>query len=393
MIYKFADCILDCDRHVLIRAGEDVHVEPQVFDLLRLLVENAGRLVSKDAIVDVVWGGRIISEATISARINAARAAVGDTGAAQKIIKTVPRRGFELVAKVSAIEAPRPSEATLPKQTIRYATSPDGTSIAWSTAGDGPPLLFAWHHLSHLEKDWSSALLRGNFAAVSERHRVIRYDIRGSGLSDPIQDADTLDQHVEDMIAVADAAGLESFPVVAVLQSAAVVIRLAARYPDRVSRLVLHNAYARGRAIRGGAAEAPEHDPFIALLNSGGWGDVTNGFMRAWMTMTLPSASFEETTEAIELIAHSGSTRDALVQRGLIDHLDVTDDLALVQCPTLVIHARLCPIHPVSEGRRVAAGIPDAEFLEIDSANAFPIASDPGFERQWAATLDFLDRA
>jgi pimeloyl-ACP methyl ester carboxylesterase len=195
------------------------------------------------------------------------------------------------------------------------------------------------------------------------------------------------------MIAVADAAGLESFPVVAVLQSAAVAIRLAARHPDRVSRLVLHNAYARGRAIRGGAAEAPEHDPFIALLNSGGWGDATNGFMRAWMTMTLPSASFEETTEAIELIAHSGSTRDALVQRGLIDHLDVTDDLALVKCPTLVIHARLCPIHPVSEGRRVAAGIPDAEFLEIDSANAFPIASDPGFERQWAATLDFLDRA
>ena len=70
------------------------------------------------------------------------------------------------------------------------------------------------------------------------------------------------------MIAVADAAGLETFPVVAMLQNAAVAIRVAAKYPDRVSRMVLTNAYARGRAIRENAAEVPEHDPFIALLSS-----------------------------------------------------------------------------------------------------------------------------
>ena len=390
MIYRFSGYALDTGRHVLTREGREISIEPQVFDLLRVLVENAGSLVTRDKLIEDVWDGRIVSEASISTRINAARAAVGDNGKDQAIIRTVPRRGFEMIAAVSLdAEGSAPEERKL-NQTVRFTSSPDGTSIAWSSTGDGVPLLYAWHHLSHLEADLACGFLEPAFRAMADRHRLIRYDIRGAGLSDPIGENDTIDQHVEDMIAVADAAGLTRFPVVAVLQSAAVAIRAAARYPDRISRLVLQNGYARGRALRKNAPEQSEHDPFIALLTSGGWGDPTDAFMRAWATLVLPAASFDETTEMIELIAHAGTTRDALLQRNLIDHLDVTGDLAQVRCPTLVIHARLCAIHPSSEGRRVAAGIPDAEFLELDSANTFPISSDPSFKRQLKATLDFL---
>ena len=393
MIYVFGDTRLDLGRHVLTRGGETIPVEPQVFDILHLLAENAGSLVTKDRLIEAVWQGRIISEATISARINAARNAVGDTGRDQRIIRTVPRRGFEMVAAVTVEADAAPPPAPAFRQTIRYAASADGAGIAWSSAGDGPPVLYAWHHLSHLEKDWASGLHGPALTAFADRRRLIRYDVRGSGLSDPIRPEDDLDAHVADMIAVADAAGLDRFPIVATLQAAAVAIRLAATRPERVSRLVLINGYARGRATRENAPEDSESDPFIALLLSGGWGDPDNGFMRAWATMVLPMATFDETTELIRLIAHASSTEDVLLQRGLIDRLDVQDDLARVRAPTLVIHARMCAIHPVAEGRRVAAGIPGAEFLEVDSSNTFLIASDPAFGRFFDATMEFLDRA
>ena len=392
MIYAFSGNRLDTGTHVLTRNNVEIPVEPQVFDVIRVLAENHGELVTKDQMIDAVWDGRIVSDATISARINAARTAVGDNGKDQSIIRTVTRRGFKMVAAVERLDQNEKTSSEELEQTIRYTTSTGGTSIAWSSAGSGTPLLSAWHHLAHLEQDWISPLLRPGFEWMAEKHRLIRYDIRGSGLSDPIRPGDTIDQHAEDMLAVADAAGLDRFPVLATLQAAAAAIRLAVRHPDRISCLVLQNGYARGRAMRTNAPEDPESDPFIALLNSGGWGDPDNGFMRAWATMVLPMATFGETTEFIRLIANSGTPEEALVQRSLIDRLDVTDDLARVRAPTLVIHARLCALHPVAEGRKTAAGIPNAEFLEVDSSNTIFIASDPVFERVFKAKLEFLDR-
>lgn len=393
MMYSFSGNRLDTGRHVLVRDGELVAVEPQVFDILCLLVRNAGQLVTKDQLIDEIWDGRIVSEASISSGINAARTAVGDNGRDQRIIRTVPRRGFEMVADVVSEETGTATgqPTARMRQTIRYAAAPDGRSIAWSSAGEGPPVLYAWHHLSHLEKDWESDLLAPWNRALARAHRVIRFDNRGTGLSDRITPEDTLDDHVADMLAVADAAGLARFPIVAWLQSGAVAVRLAARHPERVSRLILLNTYARGRSKRGQAPAGPGDDPFISLIRSGGWGDPADGFMRAWATMVLPMAGADQTTELIRLIAHAGTTDDALLQRELIDNLDVTEDLAGVEAPTLVIHARMCAIHPATEGRRVAAGIRDAEFIEVDSSNTFFIAGDPTIDRVIGAVLEFLD--
>jgi TolB-like protein/DNA-binding winged helix-turn-helix (wHTH) protein/Tfp pilus assembly protein PilF len=104
MIYQFADCALDCSLRQLTVAGKPVHVEPQVFDVLRHLIEHRDTVVSRDELIEAVWQGRIVSEATISARIWAARHAVGDTGNAQAVIRTVPRRGFHFVAPVCVVE-------------------------------------------------------------------------------------------------------------------------------------------------------------------------------------------------------------------------------------------------------------------------------------------------
>ena len=102
MIYRFANCLFDSRLRELRVDGDAVHVEPQVFDVLWHLIENRDRVVSRDELVDVVWQGRSVSEATISARIFAARHAIGDTGTAQTAIRTLPRRGFRFVSPVDS---------------------------------------------------------------------------------------------------------------------------------------------------------------------------------------------------------------------------------------------------------------------------------------------------
>ena len=96
---RFDDFVLDIGAAELRRKGEAVSVEPQVFDLIRLLVENAGRVVSRDDIIEHVWGGRVISDTAISTRINAARRALGDDGKTQRYVKTIQRRGFRFEAQ------------------------------------------------------------------------------------------------------------------------------------------------------------------------------------------------------------------------------------------------------------------------------------------------------
>ena len=100
MRYLFEDYALDTDRRELHRAPNVVVVTPQVFDLLDYLIQNRERVVSKDDLISAVWNGRIVSDAALTTRLNAARSAIGDTGENQRLIKTLPRKGFRFVGTV-----------------------------------------------------------------------------------------------------------------------------------------------------------------------------------------------------------------------------------------------------------------------------------------------------
>src|SRR3954470_7031966 len=108
MQFHFSDHVLDARLRELTRAGETVGVEPQVFDLLVYLVQNRNRVVSKDDLIETVWDGRIVSESTLTSRINAARRAVGDSGKDQAVIRTIARKGFRFVGDVSMPAAAEP---------------------------------------------------------------------------------------------------------------------------------------------------------------------------------------------------------------------------------------------------------------------------------------------
>jgi TolB-like protein len=111
--FLFADCILDPDRRELARASKQVAIGPQVFDLLLYLLQNRDHVVSKDRLLDAVWGGRIVSESTLTSHINAVRKAIGDNGEEQQLLRTVPRKGFRFVGDVREAQCSERSEGDL----------------------------------------------------------------------------------------------------------------------------------------------------------------------------------------------------------------------------------------------------------------------------------------
>src|ERR1700744_2538820 len=132
MILSFGDYDIDVERRELRRAKTPVHVEPQVFDLLVYLVNNRDRVVSKDDLIALVWGGRIVSDSTLTSRINAARIAIGDSGKDQKLIRPIPRKGFRFVGDVTQqLHDPQPADAAPRENQPRSALPlPDRPAIA-----------------------------------------------------------------------------------------------------------------------------------------------------------------------------------------------------------------------------------------------------------------------
>src|SRR4051812_26320640 len=128
--YLFDDFALDTDRRELSRGAEVIGVAPQAFDLLVFLIRNRDRFVSKDDLIAAVWGGRIITDAALTTRLYVARSAVGDTGGGQRLIKTLPRKGFRFVGAVREEAGPGRTPASISFEPARAALVSDRPSIA-----------------------------------------------------------------------------------------------------------------------------------------------------------------------------------------------------------------------------------------------------------------------
>src|SRR5829696_634870 len=181
-----------------------------------------------------------------------------------------------------------------PKQTIRFCTSDDGTRIAYAESGDGPPLIKVANWLSHLEFDWDSPVWRHWLVELSRTHRLIRYDERGCGLSDRDVDDLSFDAWLRDLEVVVDATGFERFPLLGISQGASIAIAYAVKYPERVTHLVLHGGYARGRALRISTAQQQESAEMMLKLVELGWGGQNPAFRQFFTSLFIPDASLEQ---------------------------------------------------------------------------------------------------
>jgi DNA-binding winged helix-turn-helix (wHTH) protein len=337
--FDFSGYSLDIDRRELRRGPNLVEIEPQVFDLLVYLIENRERVVSKDDLIASVWGGRIVSESTLTSRITAARKAVGDTGAEQALIRTVSRKGIRFVGTLNQATGggAGPQLLPAPRQEIRFCTASDEIRIAYAMTGKGPAILKAANWLTHVEYDWQNPIWSKLLRSLASGHLLIRYDDRGAGLSDRQPAEISFETFVRDLESVADAAGLDRFALFGASRGSAVSIAYAVRHPERVSHLILYGGYARGRHRR--RSDLGHADAILTLFREG-YAAENRAIHQMLKYSFFPAATDEQRQWFTDLQQITTSAETALKIRQATFGIDVSDLLERVTAPTLVLHCR-----------------------------------------------------
>jgi len=278
-------------------------------------------------------------------------------------------------------------------QRIRYLQTSDGVKLAWAEAGSGPVLVKAANWLTHLEYDWESPVWQHWIRFFAEHFHFVRYDERGCGMTDWNVGDVSFPRWVEDLETVVDASEVRApLALLGISQGAAVSIAYAVRHPERVSRLILYGPYARGWAGRGDQEGQREYEAIVELVRLG-WGKDNPAFRQIFTSRFIPGGTDEQVGWFNELCRKTSSPAVAAELLATRAHILVTDLLARVHVPTLVIHAREDMICPIAEGRLVAAGIRDAQFVELDSRNHILLEREPAWERFKEVVLEFAGLA
>lgn len=276
------------------------------------------------------------------------------------------------------------------RQRIHYLRTSDDVRLAWSDSGSGPVVAKASNWLTHLEQDLDSPVWRHWIRFFSAHFRFVRFDERGCGMSDWNPGGLSLERWVNDLEAVVDAAKpSEPVALLGISQGAAICIAYAVRHPERVSHLVLYGGYARGVAHRGNDVLHRQYRAMIDLTRIG-WGSDNPTFRQVFTSRFIPGGSAEQ-LQWFNDLCRKTTTGDIAAQ--LFEartFVDVSGLLERVQAPTLVLHARDDEVLPIAEGRLMASGIPNSEFVELDSRNHILLEHEPAWARFQDAVLDFL---
>jgi pimeloyl-ACP methyl ester carboxylesterase len=182
-----------------------------------------------------------------------------------------------------------------------------------------------------------------------------------------------------DLEAVVDALALERFALLGISGGAATSIAYAVRHPHRVSKLVLFGGYAQGRNKRDSPQDAEEAQAFLTMARKG-WGDDRSAFARAFFSFWLPTGSPEQLKSFIDLmrIGEGGAGVDL---RRAVDDIEIVDLLPNVAVPTIVFHSIHDKLVPFDQGRRLAASIPNARFVPLESENHALLSDEPAWAK------------
>jgi pimeloyl-ACP methyl ester carboxylesterase len=376
---------LDQTLFELRRAGAVVPMEPQAFDVLSYLVAHRDRIVTKEELMDAVWGGRFVSESAVTSRIKQARRALGDDGQAQRFIRTQHGRGYRYVGSADRppasddVRADGPTVHAPVQAPVRHTLS-DGLHIAYQVTGasrDGGPLASAPDivlisgFVSHLELDWDDPRHARFLDGLGEMGRLIRFDKRGTGMSDRPEGIPDLETRMHDVLSVMDSVGSRQAVVCGYSEGGPMALLLAATHPERVSRLVLYGSYAKRswaedypwaqtieqrREYTQRLVEGWDWEADLAMRNP-----TSDAAMRRWWGLRMRASATPATVQAV---------------MQMNDLIDVRDVLPAIKVPTLVLHRREDALFDVEEAVYLADRIPGARLQVLDGADHF-VAGDP----------------
>jgi pimeloyl-ACP methyl ester carboxylesterase/DNA-binding winged helix-turn-helix (wHTH) protein len=380
------DLELDEELFEVRRSGVRVPLEPQAFDVLLHLVRHRGRVVSKEELMDSIWGGRFVSETAVTSRIKQIRHALGDDGRTQRVVSTLHGRGYRFVASVREI---LPGSESVPQSgsvreavarrpvsgdsrgPVRYTVS-DGLHIAYQVTGGGDvDIVLIPGFVSHLDVDWDDPRHAYFLDRLGTMGRLIRFDKRGTGMSDRPPGVPDLETRMHDVLAVMDAVGSERAVLCGYSEGGPMAVMMAAMHPERVHSLVLYGSYARRlwAADYPWARTAEERRAHTdRLVASWDW--------EADLRMRCPSgdeAMQRWWSRRVRAAATPTTVRALMEMNSLVD---VRELLPPIKVPTLVLHRDGDALATVDEARYIAEHIPGAE-LKILHGDDHLVSGDP----------------
>jgi len=382
-VLSFGEFRLDPVSGHLYRHDAAVPLAPKAFALLQCLVNQAGRLVSKAELLGAVWPGVFVGDAVLKSTIREVRKALGDSSTEPRFIETAHRRGYRFMAPVTVAAEPPAHAGATPR--VRYAQS-GAVNIAYQVVGEGPiDIVFVMGWVSHLESFWSEPHFARFLNRLATRARLILFDKRGTGLSDPVpvSQLPSLDERLDDVRAVMDAAGSERAVVLGVSEGGPLCSLFAATYPEKTEALIMIGSYARRLRDHDypWGPTRDEHAHFCQRIIEEWGGPV--GIEERAPSLSADPAFRDWWASYLRMGASPGA---AVALTRMNAEIDVREVLPTIRVPTLVIHRSGDQLLKVEEGRYLASRIPGATLVELPGPDHLPFVGDQD------ALLDAVDR-
>jgi pimeloyl-ACP methyl ester carboxylesterase len=374
---------------VISDTGTPIHLRPQSLDVLRSLARCRGRVVSKEDLLRDVWGRAPVTDDVIYQCIRDIRHAFGEDG--KSAIRTVSRKGYVLREDACTAGGPFSGRELHDAGPVAYATSRDGTRIAWTCSGSGLPVLKMPNFVTHIGRERRSLLYGPFYERLGRRARIVRFDQRGHGMSALHAPPLSLDRICEDALAVARAAGLGRFFIYGMSQGVSYGVEFARRHPEMVLGLLFRGGYARGRIAGGRDCNRRTFEAAMQLIEIG-WDSDDPAFKRYFSARIAPDAP-PEILDELDLIQKVASPLENMREHlRFTAHLDVSGSARQVRCPAILVHARGDLMVPLEDGRELADLLPQGELVVLEGRNHTLVPGTDAFERAVAAFEAFLDR-
>ena len=272
---------------------------------------------------------------------------------------------------------------------VKFCRTSDGVRIAYASVGEGPPLVWAAHWLSHLSFSWESPIWRHWTEEFAKDHSFVHYDERGNGLSDWDSAEFSVDAFVRDLEAVVDALGLDRFALIGSSKGGPTAMAYAARHPERVSHLVVYGAYAQGWRLQGSDAEIERREATITLMRRS-WAQDNPAIRQMLTSLFVPDATLEEIGWFNDLQRLASSAENAARLMRAVGDFNVLDLLPAITAPTLVLHCRNDSSVRFEQGQLIASRIPGSKFVPLDSRNHILLPRDPAWTHFVSEVRQFL---
>ena len=357
-----------------------IALTPKALALLEYLASRPGVLVKKEELLDAIWPGVFVADGALKVCIREIRRALGDDAQAPAFIETAHRRGYRFIAPVSrADEAAKPDrgrkyvDAPIVPGPVQYTRSGD-VNIAYQVCGSGPvDLLFVMGWVSHLEYFWKEPSFARFLTRLASFSRLILFDKRGTGLSDPVTQLPTLEQRMDDVRAVLDAVGSRRAVLLGVSEGGPMCSLFAATHPRQTEALIMIGTYARRvHAPDYPWAPTPEQrDQFFHEISEH-WGGPVGVNERA------PSMAHDPAFRDwwASFLRMGASPAAAIALTKMNSEIDVRHILPSIRVPTLVLHRTGDRCLLVDEGRYISSLIPRARFVELPGVDHLPFVGD-----------------